>query len=339
MAQRKVVAVTGATGLVGSYLVRTLIADGAYDVRALKRSASSTVLLGEAASRVDWLTGDARELHLQDELLDGADVLVHAAGLVSYKPSDSARLHELNVSLTADLVNACLEAGTSHLVHLSSIAAISPPADVDVSDESHTTFFPARDTTRYARSKHAAELEVWRGKEEGLGITVLNPSVVLGAGFWDRSSCRLFGWVDRGQRFYPTGSTGYVDVRDVAAFAKTRIDAGPSGARYILNADNWRYKRFFDAVASALDVAPPSVAVNDWQAELAWRAEAAKATLTRRAPLLTKESARRSMAHGTYDNARSLDAGASYRPVTESITDIAGSYRSTAERGWGILPL
>ena len=339
MAQRTTVAITGATGLLGSYIARVLAADGRYAVRAARRANSTTVLLGEAAARIEWLTGDLRDLDFQDELLRDAEIVVHAAGLVSYKPGDAAALRELNVELTADLVNLSLEAGARQFVHLSSVAAISPDGGVDVSQEQHTTFYPDAATTRYARSKHAAELEVWRGAEEGLAVTVLNPSVVLGGGFWDRSSCRLFGWVDAGQRFYPTGSTGYVDVRDVAAFAKTCIDDYLVGERYILNADNWRYKRFFDAVAEALGVAPPHTPVNHWQAEAAWRAEAARSLVTRTTPLLTRESARRSMSHSAFDNQKSVNAGAAYRPVGETIEEVAALYRATQARGWGVLSL
>ena len=268
MSQRRRVAVTGATGLVGSYLTRALVADGGYEVRASRRPDSPTVLLAEAAAQVDWVTGDLRDLDHQAELLADADAVVHCAGLVSYRPADTARLREMNVGITRDLVNLALERELPHFLHVSSIAAISPPqADAEV-HEGHRSFHEHPDTTRYARSKYEAELEVWRGREEGLGVTVLNPAVVLGAGFWDRSSCRLFAWVDAGQRFYPPGSTGYVDVRDVAAFAKTCLAGEPRDARYVLSAENWTYERYFREVAAALTVDPPTVRVNRWQAEL-----------------------------------------------------------------------
>ena len=340
MSARRRVAVTGATGLVGSYVARLLAADPSLEVRASRRASSPMDLLGAAGAAIDWHTGDLTDLDFQAGLLEGADAVVHAAGLVSYAPGDSAALREQNVVVTRDLVNLALERGTlAHFVHVSSVAAISPAAHAGVIEESQRSFFPTASTTRYARAKYDAELEVWRGVEEGLGATVLNPSVVLGAGYWHRSSCRLFAWVDAGRRFYPAGATGYVDVRDVAAFAKTCLAAGPTNERYVLNAENWTYRRFFDAVAAALGVAPPSVAVSAWQAEAAWRAEAAKATLTRSAPLLTKESARRAMTRSAYDNARSLAAGARYRPVAETIADVAAAYRDTRARGFGVLPV
>lgn len=337
MSRRRVL-VTGATGLVGSYIARLLAAADDYEVRATRRPTSSAELLGEAAGRIDWVTGDLRELAVQDEALDGVSAVVHAAGLVSYRPEDSDLLREVNVGITRDLVNAALAGGVEHFVHLSSIAAISPSDALAVVDESDRGFAADESTTRYARSKYAAELEVWRGCEEGLPVAILNPSVVLGAGRWDGSSCRLFGWVDGGQRFYPPGSTGYVDVRDVAAFAKTCLDEGLTGQRFVLNAANLTYRAFFESVASALRVAPPATEVNAWQAELAWRAEAVRSRVLGRSPLLTKESARRSLTAKRYDAARSEAVGAHYRPISATIEETARAYRATRSRGYGTLP-
>lgn len=332
------VLVTGATGLVGSYLARALAADARYEVRATRRATSSTVLLAEAAPRLDWVTGDLRDLDVQDEALADVEAVVHAAGLVSYRPADAAALREVNVAITRDLVNGALERGVGHFLHVSSIAAISPTDAAAPVDESDRGFARDARTTRYAVSKYAAELEVWRGSEEGLPVTILNPSVVLGAGRWTESSCRLFGWVDAGQRFYPPGSTGYVDARDVAAFAKTRLDAGPAGERYLLNGANVTYRAFFDLLADALGVVPPRTQVNAWQAELAWRAEAVRAGVLRQRPLLTEESARRSLTRRAYDAGKSIAAGAHYRPLEATVADVARVYRATVGRGWGVLP-
>lgn len=336
-ATQKTVLITGATGLVGSYIARAFAADPALRIIASKRASSTTVLCAEANDKIDWREGDILEIEFQESLLEEADIVVHAAGLVSYKKEDAKLLKEVNVQLTSDLVNGALVHNIEHFIHVSSIAAISPANEDTIIDETHGTFHPNETTTRYAKSKFEAELHVWRGDEEGLDIAIISPSVVLGAGFWDHSSCRLIDWVDQGQRFYPPGATGYVDVRDVAAFAKTCYDKRYTKQRYVLNAENWKYKSFFDTVADALGVQPPQTQVNPWQAELAWRAEAVKATITRTSPLLTKESARRSMGIHQFDNSKSVVAGATYRPLSETISDVVKSYRKTAKKGWGVL--
>jgi len=333
---QKTVLLTGATGLVGSYIARAFAKDTNLKLIASKRSTSTTLLCAEANACIDWREGDLLDFDFTESLLKEADIVVHAAGLVSYKKEDSKLLKQLNVELTRDLINGALAHEIEHFIHVSSIAAISPANPEVIIDESHGTFHPTETTTRYAKSKFEAELHVWRGAEEGLDVAIISPSVVLGAGFWDQSSSRLIQWVDQGQRFYPPGATGYVDVRDVAAFAKTCYDKHYTAQRYVLNAENWTYKSFFDAVAKKLGVNPPQTKVNPWQAELAWRAEAVKAAVVGKSPLLTKESARRSMGIHRFDNSKSLAAGATYRPLEETIADVVKCYRATGNQGWGV---
>ncbi len=325
MSASALVLVTGATGLVGSHLARALLAAG-YRVRATRRTGSRVDLLADVAARVDWIEGDLREEDALARAVRGTGAVVHAAGLVSYRPGDAPLLDEVNGELTGRLVDACLERAGVHLVYVSSIATLSPSPGTPVVRESQLTFHPTSSTTAYARSKLRGELAVWRGIEEGLDAVILNPSVVLGVGRWAESSCRLFGWVAAGQRFYPPGTTGYVDARDVAAFAKTCLAQRLTGERYILNAENWSYRHFFDAVATSLGVEPPGIEVNGWQAEVAWRTEAARAVLTRREPLLTRDSARRSLTQSVYDNTKSLAAGATYRAVGETIRYVTEAY-------------
>ena len=333
---QKTVLITGATGLVGSYIARAFAKDPNLHIIATKRLYSDTKLCAEANQKIEWREGELQDIEFQESLLRDADVVVHAAGLVSYKKEDTKLLKEVNVELTSDLINGALAHNIEHFIHVSSIAAISPASPDMVIDESHGTFHPTESTTRYAKSKFEGELHVWRGAEEGLDVAIISPSIVLGAGFWDRSSSRLIHWVDQGQRFYPPGATGYVDVRDVAAFAKTCYDKHYTAQRYVLNAENWTYKSFFDAVAEALGVEPPNTQVNPWQAELAWRAEAVKATVLGKSPLLTKESARRSMGVHRFDNSKSIAAGATYRPVAETIDEVVRRYRETADKSWGV---
>ena len=319
------VLLTGATGLLGHYLARALAADPAVSLVATRRLGSDTSALADL-NVVDWRTGVLDDVSFLDECLAGADAVVHAAGLVSHDPKDRRALRHVNVDLTAALGDAALAHGTPHFLHVSSTAALSPAQLDTVATERHLTFHPQDDSSEYARSKFAGELEVWRGAEEGLGITILNPSVVLGVGDWRRSSAQLFAWVARGQRYYPPGGTGYVDARDVAAFAKTCLDAGPAGRRYVVNAENWRFGRFFRTVARALGVEPPREEAKPWQAELVWRGERARALITGGTPLLTKANARRSMRVLAYDNGASLAAGASYRPLDRTIWDVGRAY-------------
>ena len=317
---------TGATGLLGTYLARALAP--AYAIRATRRPTSDTTGLADL-TEVEWVTGELDDPGFLDEAVAGVDAVVHAAGLVSFRAADRRALRRVNVEMTGALADAALARGVGHFLYVSSIASISPARRDEPLREDQLTFHPHADTSAYARSKFEGELEVWRAAEEGLGVTILNPSVVLGVGDWTRSSAQLFDWVARGQRYYPTGGTGYVDARDVAAFAKTCLDAGPVQRRYIVSAENWRFGRFFEAVAEAVGVPPPPKQAKPWQAELVWRGAAARAFLTGAEPLLTKQSARRSMRDLRYDNSASLAAGARYRPLEQTIWDVGRAHATS----------
>lgn len=324
MPARRRVLLTGATGLLGPYLARALY-NGGYALRATRRPTSDTAALSDLPD-VEWVTGELDDVGFLDEALRDVDAVVHAAGLVSYAKDARAALRHVNVDVTAAVADAGLRSGVGHFLHVSSVAAISPARRDGLLDESALTFHEHPDTTSYARSKYAGEREVWRAGEEGLPFTVFNPSIILGVGDWGRSSVQLFPWVARGQRFYPPGGAGYVDARDVAAFAKTCLDAGPAGRRYIVNAENWKFGDFFRAVARALHVDPPCVLAKAWQAEAAWRWALLSAGARGERSVLTRESARRAMLDIAYDNAASVAAGARYRPLRHTVEDVAQQY-------------
>ena len=328
---RKRVLVTGATGLVGSYIARLLVLGGEWEVVATRRENSPTELLGAATSQIDWIVGDLRDAWTCQEALADCTHVVHAAGLVSYRAGDTQLLDELNAQLTRQLVDFALDAELplQHFVHVSSIAALNENKQHDLN------FEVDQHTTRYAMSKRRAELQVWRAMEEGLPTTIVNPSVVLGAGFWDRSSCRLVDWVAAGQRFYPPGSTAYVDVRDLAGFVVHLLSQPARKQRYVVSGTNATYAEFFHLLADALEVPAPQTVVSPWQAELAWRAEAARALVTGAEPLLTSESARRSLRRLSFDNRRSVELGARYRPLEQTVADLVASYRATRKQGYG----
>ena len=78
------------------------------------------------------------------------------------------------------------------------------------------TWTDAAGQSYYAKTKYLAELEVWRGVAEGLNVVMVNPTVVLGAGDWTRSSLQLIKYVHDERPFYTDGLVNYVDVLDVA---------------------------------------------------------------------------------------------------------------------------
>jgi nucleoside-diphosphate-sugar epimerase len=317
--------VTGATGLVGSRLLLDLVQKGR-EVRALRRTTSDTRILmrtfrGQEGllSHIEWFDGDITEVLSVRDALEGVEEVYHAAGLVSFDPRDRSRLNEINTMGTTHVVNMSLEQGVSRLCHISSVAALGR-SEPGVPVDEKTAWKISKYNSAYAVSKFNAEREVWRGMEEGLPAVILNPSIILGPGNPDTGSSLLFRAVWEGLRFYPVGSTGYVDVRDVSRIAVALMEQGRTGERFVINAENVFYRDLFRMIASAFGKRPPSVRVSATLKELAWRLETVRSALTGKAPRLTRETAATSSKEWRYDASMSVEAtGISYIPVVESV--------------------
>ena len=308
--------VTGGSGLIGSFLIPELISQG-YKVRALYRGQVPAIHLAE---QVEWLEGDIQDIALLRDALQDVQYVFHSAGLVSYDPQDKDLLKQVNIEGTANIVDACLEAGSIKLCHVSSIAAIGRPAGEVILTES-SKWNPAEEHSAYASSKHLGELEVWRGVAEGLDAVIVNPSVVLGPADWNRSSTRLFKYVYNNNSFYTSGKANFVDVRDVVEAMLRLTFSEISGERYILNAAQLAYKDFFEQVAGCMGKKAPSRKVSPALAEFVWRAERLRSFITGGRPLITKETARASAKDHFFSNAKVQRAiGLEFRPLAETIT-------------------
>ena len=156
---KPVILVTGATGFVGSYLLRYLVRNQAGRIRALRRDQSSIHLVGEVAGQVDWVNCDILDITGLEEAMKGVDYVYHCAAVVSYHPQEYDHMHLVNVEGTANVINAALAAGIQRLVHISSIAALGRPKDQFVLSES-TQWQRSKYISPYALSKYLGEMEV-----------------------------------------------------------------------------------------------------------------------------------------------------------------------------------
>jgi len=173
--------------------------------------------------------------------------------MVSFQPRDRRKMIRFNADSTACLVNACLASDVKKLVHVSSTSAIGrsseglPPSEDMI--WSHT-----KTSTGYAESKFRSEMEVWRGMAEGLNAVIVNPSIILGAGFWDRGSSSMFSRVAGGLRHAAPGITGYVGVQDVVNAMIQLMKSDISGERFILSEDDYSFKQVFEMIGKALGI-------------------------------------------------------------------------------------
>lgn len=251
--------ITGITGLFGSYLAKEFSELG--EISGLVRPSSSKRLTESLESNIHWLEGDLADIDSLEAALQGIDLVIHAAGMVSFDSKDEASLYQTNVKGTANLVNAMLLVGVKKLVHISSVAAIGRSQEQLIIDENFKwTESPLN--TVYANSKYYGELEAWRGEQEGLTLLVVNPSILLGKIADDRSSTDIYHYVLEENRYYPSGNINYIDVRDAAKITKILVEKNKWGERFILNKEGIPYQKFFQIMGEQFGKKAPNKAVN-----------------------------------------------------------------------------
>jgi dihydroflavonol-4-reductase len=258
--------VSGATGLVGSYICCELIKKG-FTVRALKRESASTdwfytiaryagIAENELLSKLEWVDSALSDPIGLASAMRGVEKVYHCAALVSFAPKDQEALYISNVEGTAAIVNAALSAGVKKVVYVSSIAALSRKSDGETITEA-TEWEDSPRNSNYSKSKYYGELEMWRGQEEGLEIAIVNPAFILGFGNPAKSSTGIIQKIRKGFLFYTEGINGYVDVEDVASATVMIGESNVSGERFILSAWNLSYKELFFSIARAFACRPP----------------------------------------------------------------------------------
>ncbi|MDE3214435.1 MAG: NAD-dependent epimerase/dehydratase family protein, partial [Bacteroidota bacterium] len=301
------VLVSGAAGLLGTELVRQLLAAG-HRVTALVHQRP----LGITDPLLTEKKCDILDTAALEECMKGITEVYHCAGLVSFQPRDKQRLFKINVEGTASVVNACLEASVRRLVHVSSVAALGRIREGVVVDESMTWTEETSNST-YGKSKYLGELEVWRGIGEGLRAVIVNPTIILGPASWDEGSSALFKSAFDEFKWYTTGIGGFVDVRDVSRAMILLMQSDLSAQRYIISSENLSYKEVLDAMAANFGKRPPFKKVTPFMASLVWRMEAVKGLLTGKNRLLTRETSLTAQAVVKFNNRKILDALPSFQ--------------------------
>lgn len=240
--------VTGATGLLGSHLCRSLVKDG-HQVTALRRDTSNTSLL--EGVDLDDAVGDVTDLPSLESALRGHEVVFHTAAHLAYWSKERDRQDRVNIEGTRNVITASQRAGVRRLVFVSSIAAVGfPERGMPPADESFR-FNLEHGKLNYAITKKRAEELVLASCRSGFDAVIVNPATLFGAlGGRYRGS----EWVDklrnRGVAFYYMGGRNMVHVTDVVQGMISAMERGRTGERYILGGENLTYKEIAQQVAA-----------------------------------------------------------------------------------------
>jgi nucleoside-diphosphate-sugar epimerase len=331
--KNKNIFVTGATGFIGSYIVRYLVEQGYKHIFCLRRTDSDLSLLGEAGESVQWFVSDLRDIIMIDEWMADMDIIIHAAAIVSFDPKDRKLLDEINAKCTANLVNLALVHQIEKFIYISSISSLGR-TESNVEIDENASWKDSDHNSAYAVSKYNGELEVWRGMEEGLSASVLNPGIVLGAGRWGESSTKLFKYVFKGGKFVSSGVNSFVDVRDVAFLTEKALHLPNKHDRFIVSSENLSYREIFQSIARNLDKPVPKLEIPDWVGELVWRVLKFWSFISGKKPLITKETFRTSRQSYLYKNDKSKQAfNHHYIPIEQTIKETSKCFMEANARG------
>jgi len=275
-------------------------------------------------SNIEWFETDINDLANLEEAFEGIKQVYHCAGVVSFDPKDKAKMIHVNIEGTSNVVNLCVEYG-ARLVHVSSVAALGEPKKgAEITEDDYWEYSPHVHT--YAISKYESEMEVWRGISEGLDAVIVNPSVIIGPNAGYLGSGALFKLVQDGLSFYTNGSTGLVDVSDVAKSMVMLMNSNQHSERFTISAANLTYKELFTAIAQGFGKKPPAREAKPWMLGIAWRVARFASLFTGRSFGLTSDTAKSSTSYSYYSNIKIKNTiGIAFKPLDQSISEVCAA--------------
>ena len=325
--------VTGGTGLVGSHLLYYLTQKHNC-VRATYRSEKKIETVKHVFSyyskdvesqfsKIEWIEATLNDIPKLTDAFKDITHVYHCAALVSFDPNDYYSLRKVNIEGTANIVNLCISNNIKKLCYVSSVAAIG---DGSIKKEltEDTPWNPEADHSVYAITKYGAELEVWRGCQEGLNTVIVNPGIIIGPGYWNSSSGRLFKKVYSGIKYYTDSVSGYVDIDDVVKPMITLMESTIKNERYILVGENLSIKSFLENLASALKVKPPKKEASKLMLDIAWRLDWLSYFFTRKYRKITKQNVDSLTSHSYYSNKKiKTDLEYTFKAITASVLKVS----------------
>ncbi len=228
--------VTGATGFVGSNLVRELLARG-HRVKALVRPESGLRAL--AGLNAVFVTGDIGDRELLKREMDGCDWCFHTAASYHLWLRDYKPMYETNVEGTRNVIQAASLAGCHRIVYTSTVGCIGLPDKVNGHVVPSTEANLVNDkelVNHYKRSKWEAEIIAAKFARDGVPVVIVNPSAPVGPGDVKPTPTGqvIVDFLNRALPAYLETGLNWVHVRDVAIGHVLAAEKGRVGERYIL---------------------------------------------------------------------------------------------------------
>ena len=330
--QNKKILVTGGTGLVGSYLLRKLTMEGFNNIVAIHRRSSSFNLIDDyTMQKVRWIECDVQDETSLENILSEIDIVVHCAGLISFWPKEYEKMFDINYKATKRLVDLSKKRGVSHFIHISSVEALGQADKYGMITET-SLWDESKSLSQYAISKYLGERAVAQSR---IPFTTLNPGFILGGGNWLEGPLKLITDIYRGLRFYPAGSIGLVDVRDVAEVVFLSINnQTPKSDQFIVVAENVFHKEYFRIIADYLKVRAANIKLREPLSSLAITIEYIKSRIFNTKPLINRETLNIVSQRLQYSNEKlKREIPFEFRTIDETIREVCECFLSTFPKG------
>jgi dihydroflavonol-4-reductase len=312
------VAVTGATGFIGSAVVRQLLEQ--------KRSVRCLVEPGANPANLDGLVVDRVEVDVTDtramqKALEGCETLYHLAAIYKTWLPDDEVIYRVNIEGTVATLLAAQHARVRRVVYTSSIAAVGL-AEGGLADE--TTRFNLFDVANpYILTKWQSERVALRFAEAGLDVIVVNPAFPFGPRDIapTPTGAIILSLLKRQLPAFGPGGICTIDVDDCAKGHVLAEEKGRTGERYILGSDNLTLKEFFDIVCRIAKVPSPKVPLpGALAAGFALGMELWADHVSHREPPATYRSVRYAQRNAFFSNAKAKrELGLPTRPLEETV--------------------
>tara|TARA_R110002072_G_scaffold85225_3_gene193095 strand:- start:59925 stop:60932 length:1008 start_codon:yes stop_codon:yes gene_type:complete len=265
--------VTGGTGLVGSHLLYFLLKEN-NSVRAIHRNTSDlqavkkvfsyyTEASEEIFKKIEWIEADITDIPALTLAFKDIMYVYHAAAYISFDPKHYRKLKKANIEGTANVVNLCIQNKIKKLCYVSSIATLGKSENGSLVNEA-TQWNPEEDHNVYSITKYGAEMEVWRGTQEGVDAVIVNPGIIFGSGYWNSGSGVIVKMANKQIPFYTSGGSGIVDVKDVVSIMIKLMKSEIVNKNYILVSKNISHKELLSELAMLLQKNPPRNYISKW---------------------------------------------------------------------------
>ena len=248
--------VIGATGFIGSAIVRELLKQG-HEIRVLARKTSS--LENVTGLDVEIVYGDICDGASIKAALTGCDTLYFTAAKFTHWAPKPKEIYEVNVEGTRTALAAAREAALEKVVYTSTNNAIGASGRTPADEQASFNYWQAGD--HYSMSKYIAGNEARMFAMKGLPLVIVNPTLVIGVNdITPTPSGRVIIDVANGKLpCYMDGGVNIVDVEDVAKGHILAATRGKVGERYLLGNTNVTIKEYLTLIAGIADAPVPKI--------------------------------------------------------------------------------